>query len=229
MPTEIEVDATAALAGPLRDRVSRASRYLAARLAMVRQSIQDGEINPIKVPGEGHRADGFTKPLVGAAFRTFAAANLGMAVGDLAPPGRVRAPPGALHNGGYGGSYASRSGNTDGGSRDPQEQGAQRTAEQEHAGGMTGGKGRKGAQRNNDRRASTGTPGKGTGGKGGKGPQQRGERSATGRGDRAAGEHEERAERRGSQGRRRQPNAAAVTTGSNRANANGSSNGTARV
>ena len=68
VPTEIEVDATAALAGPMRDRVSRVSRYLAVRLAMVRQSIQDGQIAPIKVPGVGHRADGSTRPLVGEAF-----------------------------------------------------------------------------------------------------------------------------------------------------------------
>ena len=119
VPTEIEVDATAALAGPMRDRVSRASRYLAARLAMVRQSIQDGQIAPIKVPGVGHRADGFTKPLVGEAFRTFAAANLGLGVDNLVAPGRVRAPPGASHNGGYGGDFASRSGDTGGGTHGP--------------------------------------------------------------------------------------------------------------
>ena len=76
VPTEIEVDAKAALAGPIRDRVARASRYIAARLAMVRQAIQDGQIAPNKVPGVRHRADGFTKPPVGEALRTFAAANL---------------------------------------------------------------------------------------------------------------------------------------------------------
>jgi len=75
VPTVVDEGATVALAGPLRDRVGRGSRYLAARLAMVRQSIQDGQIKPTKVPGEGHRADGFTKPLTGAAFRAFAAAN----------------------------------------------------------------------------------------------------------------------------------------------------------
>ena len=117
MPTEIEVDATAALAGPMRDRVSRASRYLAARLAMVRQSIQDGQIAPIKIPGVGHTADGFTKPIVRVAFRTFAAANLGLEVDDLVAPGRVQAAPGASHNGGYGGDFASRSGDTCGGGR----------------------------------------------------------------------------------------------------------------
>ena len=107
VPTVIDVDATAALAGPLRDRVGRGSRYLAARLAMVRQGIQDGQIAPTKVPGVGHRADGFTKPLTGAAFREFAAANLGLDTSDLIPTGQGRGGPPRQSAGGVGRNAAS--------------------------------------------------------------------------------------------------------------------------
>ena len=67
-PAVADMDATAALAGPNRDRVSRGSRYIAARLAMVWMAIQDGQLKPTKVPGKEHRADGYTKPLTGGAF-----------------------------------------------------------------------------------------------------------------------------------------------------------------
>ena len=157
VPTEIEVDATAALAGPIRDRVARASRYLAARLAMVRQSIQDGQIAPTKVPAVGHRADGFTKPLVGEAFRTFAAANLGLGTDGLVAPGRVRVPPGASHNGGYGGNFASRSGDTGGG--DPRARGTRRAAGRgNRSAGATSGD----SARNVSGSAAASPPGQGT-------------------------------------------------------------------
>ena len=90
-PTVIDVRATAALAGPLRDRVGRGSRYLAARLAMARQGIQDVQIAPTEVPGKRHRADGFTKPLVGEALRVFAAQNQGLDTRNLVPPVPTRA------------------------------------------------------------------------------------------------------------------------------------------
>jgi hypothetical protein len=112
VPTVIDVDATAALAGPLRDRVGRGSRYLAARLAMVRQGIQDGLIAPTKVPGVGHRADGFTKPLTGAAFREFAAANLGVDTSDLIAPGPTQA--GNRNTGSSGGPGTSTGGGATG-------------------------------------------------------------------------------------------------------------------
>ena len=106
-PTAVYVDATVALAGPLRDRVARKSRFLAARLAMVCQAIQDGQIEPTKVPGVGHRADGFTKPLTGAAFREFAAANLGLDTSDLIPTGQGRSGPPRQSAGGVGRNAAS--------------------------------------------------------------------------------------------------------------------------
>ena len=62
-PAVADVDATAALAGPMRGRVGRGSRYIAGRLAMVRQAVQNGQIKPTKVPGKRHRAGGFIKPL----------------------------------------------------------------------------------------------------------------------------------------------------------------------
>ena len=226
----------------MRDRVSRASRYLAARLAMVRQSIQDGEIAPIKVPGVGHRADGFTKPLASEALRTFAAANLGMAVSGLVPLGRVRAPPGALHNGGYGGSFASRSGDTDGG--DPRTRGTQRVAGRGNrsAGGDSA--------RDSSGRGAADPPGQGTRGKDGGDLRPRGARHAAGRGNRNAedtsgdttrddgvnaaappsGEvtqNEGQTGRRRWRGGRRQPGAAAATNGSNRTPGNVPSSGTA--
>ena len=115
-PAVADVDATAALAGPNRDRVSRGSRYIAARLAMVREAIQDGQLKPTKVSGKGRRADGCTKPLTGEAFRAFAAENLRLDVSDLVAPGPTRAAGGSYRNGGYGGDYSARPGDESGGS-----------------------------------------------------------------------------------------------------------------
>ena len=58
---------------------------------------------PTKVPGKGHRADGFTKALNGDTFRVFAAGNLGLDVSDFVAPGPTRAAGGSCRNEGYGG------------------------------------------------------------------------------------------------------------------------------
>ena len=76
-PAVIDADASAALAGPMRNKTSRSSQYIAARLAMVRQAFEDRQIELVEVGKEGHKADGYTRPLVEDAFRSFAAGNLG--------------------------------------------------------------------------------------------------------------------------------------------------------
>ena len=55
----------------------------------------DGQIKPTSVPGEEHRAGGFTKPLAEDAYRAFAAENLGLDTNDLVIPGSTQATAGA--------------------------------------------------------------------------------------------------------------------------------------
>ena len=62
-PTPMEMDAQAVIDGSTMERVSRASRWLAARQAIFRQMIQDGIMHLVKVPTEGHRPDILTKPI----------------------------------------------------------------------------------------------------------------------------------------------------------------------
>jgi hypothetical protein len=80
-PTVLNLDALGTLQGVEMERVSAASKYLATRMAMLRQSVEDGAVSLAKVPSEANLADIFTKPLVGATFRRLRALVLG-----LAPP-----------------------------------------------------------------------------------------------------------------------------------------------
>ena len=59
-------------------RISQQSRYLAVRLAMIRQVVDDGEIQVNYVPSADNLADIFTKPLAGKAFRHRRALVLGL-------------------------------------------------------------------------------------------------------------------------------------------------------
>ena len=52
---------------------------------MVRQAIENRQIEPGKVDEKGHKDGGYTRPLVGDAFQAFAAENLGFAESDLVP------------------------------------------------------------------------------------------------------------------------------------------------
>jgi hypothetical protein len=67
-PTNLHLDASVVLDGVAMDRVSRESRYLAAKLSMLRSASANGVINLAKIPTQENPADIFTKPLVGAAL-----------------------------------------------------------------------------------------------------------------------------------------------------------------
>ena len=71
------MDAAVVLAGVAMDRVSRESRYLATRLAMLRQAVADGVIVLHKIDTNANPADIFTKPVVGETLRRLRAMVLG--------------------------------------------------------------------------------------------------------------------------------------------------------
>lgn len=77
-PTLVHMGALAALQGVEMKRVSQKSRYIAARLAMVREAATDGEVQLNKVKSEHNLEDIFTKPLQGETFRRLRAIVLGM-------------------------------------------------------------------------------------------------------------------------------------------------------
>jgi hypothetical protein len=75
-------DATASLQGVEMERVSRESRYMATRLAMMREAVGNGVIKLKKVHTSEMIADIFTKPLVGDQFRYLRARVLGYEPGE---------------------------------------------------------------------------------------------------------------------------------------------------
>jgi len=77
----LHLDATVVISGVAMDRVSRESKYLAAKLAMVREAVHDGKIELAKVPTALNTADIFTKALVGVALRRCRALVLGHPLG----------------------------------------------------------------------------------------------------------------------------------------------------
>jgi hypothetical protein len=76
-PHELHIDATVVISSVAMDRVSRESKYLAAKLAMIRGAVEDKKIVLTKVPTALNTADIFTKALVGAALRRCRALVLG--------------------------------------------------------------------------------------------------------------------------------------------------------
>ena len=62
---DLFMDAAVVLADLAMDRVSRESRYLTTRLAMLRQAVADGIITLRKIDTKTNPADIFTKPLFG--------------------------------------------------------------------------------------------------------------------------------------------------------------------
>jgi hypothetical protein len=64
--TDLHLDAQVVLDGVAMDRVSRESRYLAAKLSMLREAVANGVIRLVKIATALNPADIFTKPLVGA-------------------------------------------------------------------------------------------------------------------------------------------------------------------
>ena len=75
--TDLFMDAAVVLAGVAMDRVTRESRYVATRLAMLRQAVADGIIALRKIDTKTNPADIFTKPLVGETLRRLRAMCLG--------------------------------------------------------------------------------------------------------------------------------------------------------
>jgi hypothetical protein len=66
--TDLHLDAQVVLDGVAMDRVSRESRYLAAKLSMLREAVANGVITLTKIATAFNPADIFTKPLVGEAL-----------------------------------------------------------------------------------------------------------------------------------------------------------------
>ena len=67
-PTEIFLDARAALDGAGSEKVSKAMKFMAARYAMMRQAAEAGQVSLQKIETTLNVADLFTKPLVGGTF-----------------------------------------------------------------------------------------------------------------------------------------------------------------
>jgi hypothetical protein len=89
------------LDGVAMDRVSRESRYLAAKLSMLRQAVANGVIKLTKIATELNPADIFTKPLVGEGLDRARRLVLGhppsatpKVVGDSGPRGKPKAKVG---------------------------------------------------------------------------------------------------------------------------------------
>ena len=76
--TKVYLDASAVLLGRESERIQRDSRYMAARLAMLRDAEALGEVELAKIKSADNKADLFTKPLVGASFKSLRAKVLGM-------------------------------------------------------------------------------------------------------------------------------------------------------
>ena len=77
-PTSLLTDAQVLVDIAAGRKVSRESKWVAPRLAMVRYAVGAGTITVVKVPTEENRADIFTKPLTGVAFETHRASVLGL-------------------------------------------------------------------------------------------------------------------------------------------------------
>ncbi len=67
-PTPMYTDSQVVLDGTECRRVSRESKWLSVRYAMVRTARDDGAIDPTKCPSDENDADCFTKPLCGPSF-----------------------------------------------------------------------------------------------------------------------------------------------------------------
>jgi hypothetical protein len=77
-PTPLFMDALGTMNGVKMEQVSNASRYMAVRLAMIRQAIMDGLADMNKVGTNSNIADICTKPLVGAKLEEMRAKAMGL-------------------------------------------------------------------------------------------------------------------------------------------------------
>jgi len=77
-PTDFYLDAQAVLDGTMCERLSKPSRWMAMRYAMLRWGLNCGTIKAHKRPSSRNPSDGLTKCLVGMAFRNARARMLGI-------------------------------------------------------------------------------------------------------------------------------------------------------
>jgi hypothetical protein len=89
-PTPMYLDASAVISGAEMEKVTREMRYMAARYAQLRQVKQDGKVKLCKVDTLDNRADIFTKPLVGEAFRRQRCLVLGLEESGSSGAGRTK-------------------------------------------------------------------------------------------------------------------------------------------
>jgi len=85
-PTELFTDAQALIDGTGCERLSKSSRWMATRYAMIRWGLSCGTIELAKVPAEDNCADIVTKCLTGALFFKHRARILGLVGAEAAPP-----------------------------------------------------------------------------------------------------------------------------------------------
>ena len=78
-PTTLWTDSQILLDGTHCEKLSKSSRWLATRYAMIRFGIACGAIKPTKCPAEDNLSDILTKAITGARFEKLRAAVLGLA------------------------------------------------------------------------------------------------------------------------------------------------------
>jgi hypothetical protein len=90
-PTTFLLDAAAVISGATLERITKLSRWVASRKAMLHSAVTAGVIDLRKVPGEDNVADILTKTLTGPDFDKHRAAILGL--GHLSPATLAALPP----------------------------------------------------------------------------------------------------------------------------------------
>ena len=90
-PTTFLLDAAAVISGATLERITKLSRWVASRKAMLHNAITAGVIELRKVPGEDNVADILTKTLTGPEFDRHRASILGL--GHLDPGTLATLPP----------------------------------------------------------------------------------------------------------------------------------------
>jgi hypothetical protein len=77
-PTPMYLDASAVINGAEMEKITKQMRFMAARYAMLREVVNAEKVILTKCSTLHNKSDGFTKPLVGAAFADARALMLGL-------------------------------------------------------------------------------------------------------------------------------------------------------
>jgi hypothetical protein len=77
-PTPLYIDASAVIDGTEMEKITKQMRFMAARYSMLRQVVEVGKVRLQKCASLDNKSDGFTKPLVGQAFRHARSLVLGL-------------------------------------------------------------------------------------------------------------------------------------------------------